>query len=331
MALLVSALLLSNSFAGLISAGILSGMNNVGSLHAWQWLFILEGLATALLGVLAYFFLPDYPGTTKWLTYEERVVAQGRLAVDAGSDELVSEDNAGDSIWLGLRWAASDYRVWLFAFLALSSAGSMAFAYFLPTLIKDLGFRSNTLVLLLTSPPYMFAFFWAIGMGFAADRFQKRSPYALFFSITAIAGTICQVALGEQQWARYAMNFLVCTGVFGLYTISYAWLSSTIAKPRIKRAVAIGISNTMANVSTLAGNYFFLDKFAPYYRQSWACILGLLSLGLLCILALRFSLQRANKRFDRLAAETDINDPIAMARLTEEEDRAVRNGFRYVT
>jgi MFS family permease len=43
MALLVCGILLSNAFAGLISAGILKGMAGVGRLHAWRWLFILEG------------------------------------------------------------------------------------------------------------------------------------------------------------------------------------------------------------------------------------------------------------------------------------------------
>lgn len=49
MALLICGLLLSNSFAGLISAGILSGMEGVGKLAPWRWLFILEGLATIVV------------------------------------------------------------------------------------------------------------------------------------------------------------------------------------------------------------------------------------------------------------------------------------------
>ncbi|KAF5594142.1 major facilitator superfamily transporter [Fusarium subglutinans] len=60
MALLVCGILLSNCFAGLISAGILSGMAGVGHLAAWRWLFILEGLATIVIGVVAFFLLPDY-------------------------------------------------------------------------------------------------------------------------------------------------------------------------------------------------------------------------------------------------------------------------------
>lgn len=76
MALLVSGLILSNAFAGLIAAGILSGMQGVGNLKAWQWLFILEALVTIAVALSAIFVLPDYPATTKWLTAEERNVAQ---------------------------------------------------------------------------------------------------------------------------------------------------------------------------------------------------------------------------------------------------------------
>lgn len=36
MALLICGILLSNAFAGLISAGILSGMDGVGNLESWQ-------------------------------------------------------------------------------------------------------------------------------------------------------------------------------------------------------------------------------------------------------------------------------------------------------
>jgi len=49
MALLVCGIVLSNAFAGLLSAGILSGMQGLGRLAPWRWLFILEGLATVIL------------------------------------------------------------------------------------------------------------------------------------------------------------------------------------------------------------------------------------------------------------------------------------------
>ena len=47
-------------------------------------------------------------------------------------------------------------------------------------------------------------------------------------------------------------------------------------------------------------------------------------------MSLHISLIKANKKFDKLEAETDIQDPIQLQRLTEVESRAVLSGFRYV-
>ena len=51
----------------------------------------------------------------------------------------------------------------------------------------------------------------------------------------------------------------------------------------------------------------------------------------ICLVALRLSLIRANNNFDKLEAETDIQDPSHLQRLNEVESRAVLSGFRYVT
>lgn len=95
--------------------------------------------------------LPDYPHTTKWLSEAERIVAQGRLSVDAGSEDAEGEENV--SIWSGISQSMKDVRVWLFACLQMATTASISYSHFFPTLIKQIGFRNNTQVLLLTSPP----------------------------------------------------------------------------------------------------------------------------------------------------------------------------------
>lgn len=330
MAMLICGLLLSNSFAGLISAGILSGMSGVGSLAAWRWLFILEGIVTIIVGTIAFFVLPDYPSTTKWLSEEEKIVAECRLAADAGSEETLAEGEGEVSIWTGLAWAIKDYRVWLFACLQMATTASISFSHFFPTLIQGLGFKNNTTVLLLTSPPYLFSFIWALSFAWDADKRQKRSPHAAISAVTAIAATVVTISLTDQQWARYAMTFFVCSGTFGIYSTTYTWLSSTIVRPPVKRAAAIGIANTLANTASLFANYFWLDKYEPYFRQSWACILAFQVLGLSCILTLRYLLKRSNSKFDKLTEQMDAHDEVAIRQLDEVSQRAVLNGFRYV-
>ncbi|KAI9930277.1 hypothetical protein AWENTII_003232 [Aspergillus wentii] len=329
MALMVCGLLLSNAFAGLISAGILTGMNGVGSIASWRWLFIIEGLATIVVGVTAMIVLPDFPGTTMWLTEEERMVAQGRLSDDAGATELLDEEKV--PLMRAIVWAAKDKRTWLFACLQMATTASISFSHFFPTLIKEIGFSNNTIVLLLTSPPYIVAFAWALSWAWVADRRQTRSIPAGLSQAVAILGCILLIFLSSSlQWPRYAMTFLVCSGTFGVYSTTYAWLSSTITQPPVKRAAAIGIANTSANAASLFANYFWLDQYEPNYQVSWGCILAFQGVGAVCILTLRFLLLRTNKKFDRLAAEMDRNDTIGIQRLDDEAKRAVLNDFRYV-
>ncbi|KAF3406287.1 hypothetical protein DPV78_001713 [Talaromyces pinophilus] len=123
---------------------------------------------------------------------------------------------------------------------------------------------------------------------------------------------------------------LVC-GIYTTYCVTYTWLSSTIARPPIKRAAAIGIANASAISAVPFGNYFWLDKYALTYAPSWGCIIAFGCISVVCLVSLRISLIKANKKFDKLEAETDIQDPIQLQRLTEVESRAVISEFRYVT
>lgn len=41
--------------------------------------FILEGIPAVIVGVLIWFFLPDYPETAKFLTQEERDFCNTRM------------------------------------------------------------------------------------------------------------------------------------------------------------------------------------------------------------------------------------------------------------
>ncbi|KFY11068.1 hypothetical protein V492_04697 [Pseudogymnoascus sp. VKM F-4246] len=329
MAFLISGLLLSNAFAGLISAGILSGMDGVGNMAAWRWLFILEGLATIAIAIVALVFLPDYPATTKWLSEEEAIVAQGRLAKDAGSEDVLDEEKV--SMLKGIKWALQDPRTWMFACLQMCASAAISYSHFFPTLISQLGFTNNTTTLLLTSPPYILAFLWSLGLALSADKMQTRSPHAAISMLVGIIGAILLIAVPIQyKYPRYAFTFLVASGSFGVYSSTYTWLSSTIIRPPVKRAAAIGIANTISNTAALFGGYFWLDIYSPAFRESWGCELAFMFLGLGCILTLRLVLQRANKAFDKLAAEIDPNDSVAMAALDDDSQRAVQNGFRYI-
>lgn len=73
-------------FSGYLQAGAYSGLDGVFGRQGWQWLFIVCGIISLPIAFLGYFFIPDFPETTRafYITKEEaerqckRLVAEGQ-------------------------------------------------------------------------------------------------------------------------------------------------------------------------------------------------------------------------------------------------------------
>lgn len=63
-------------------------MDNVAGYKAWRWIFILEGLATIVLAVIAKFIIVDWPESATFLTDDERALLLRRLAEDQGEAQM---------------------------------------------------------------------------------------------------------------------------------------------------------------------------------------------------------------------------------------------------
>jgi MFS transporter, ACS family, tartrate transporter len=120
------ATMLGNLASGLI----LDRMGGVAGLTGWQWLFILEGIPSVLLGISVLCLLPDGPRDAAWLTADERAWLEADRAA-----EDVRRLEAGGSEKLS---ALADVRVWILIGLYVSVAiGSNASGAYLPKLVRD--------------------------------------------------------------------------------------------------------------------------------------------------------------------------------------------------
>lgn len=129
--------ILATAFAGLIAAGVFSGMDDLAGLAGWQWLFILQGAVTFVVAVGAAFILPDDPLKTKWLTPEERQLAHSRV-----TDDTVGATHQTSTL-KGLKEAAKDPKLWLFAFMQHMHLAANGFKNFFPTAVETLGFGTT--------------------------------------------------------------------------------------------------------------------------------------------------------------------------------------------
>ncbi|CAF0856440.1 unnamed protein product [Rotaria sordida] len=80
-----SAAALAGAFGGVLAYGI-SKMGGVGGQEGWRWIFYLEGIATVVIGSLAFFLINDFPSDQpKFLTESECKRVTARLQNDAGA------------------------------------------------------------------------------------------------------------------------------------------------------------------------------------------------------------------------------------------------------
>jgi MFS family permease len=123
MALFMSAIPVSGLLGSPLSGWILNHFSaGQGGLAGWQWMFMLQGLPTVVLGGLAFFLLSDNFASARWLTPQERAVLEADQAVDAQSKPPTDRSplqavfkNPGCG---GLGWCTSVFRA---AFTPLTS------------------------------------------------------------------------------------------------------------------------------------------------------------------------------------------------------------------
>lgn len=84
--LFISASPLSAAFAGALAWAI-TKVGEGGAVSPWRLLFLVEGFPSVVVAVWAWSFVPDGPGTAKWLTPRERRVAVLRLRQEREEDD----------------------------------------------------------------------------------------------------------------------------------------------------------------------------------------------------------------------------------------------------
>ncbi|KAF4780709.1 major facilitator superfamily transporter [Colletotrichum scovillei] len=145
---------LSGAFSGLLAAAI-AEMDGVAGLEGWRWIFILEGLATVIMGVCCFFFLIDTPTLSKrWLEPEEIRYLELSIFIKSGGGGREEAGAGGKVNWRDLKMNLTNWRIYVQAyFLVCQSALSYGIKFTLPTITKAMGF-ANTQAQLLSAPPY---------------------------------------------------------------------------------------------------------------------------------------------------------------------------------
>ena len=168
MALFMSAIPLSGVLGGPFSGWILSHFSaGQGSLAAWQWLFLLQGVPTILLGIGLLFLLSDGIAQAPWLSGEQRSMLAQALIDDAKNQPTTVSDSFGAVL--------RNPGVWVLgAIYFCIQSGVYAINFWLPSIIKDSGLTNPNLIGWLSAIPYLAASVFMVVTGRSADARRER-------------------------------------------------------------------------------------------------------------------------------------------------------------
>ncbi|KAL2210608.1 MFS general substrate transporter [Sarocladium strictum] len=285
---------ISQAISGLLAAGILTNMDNLAGLHAWQWFLLLEGIVSVLVGVMAFWFIPNFPNNTGtyFLTEEESAMAQYRQTVSAGG---LSEDDEGDymgGIWTMLKDPISH----MFALIHFALIIAQSYKDFLPSIMATFGLSKIT-TYLVQAPPPIVAFLVTLLVSWNSGRVLEHGYHiivAIVFTAIGCAIMITTLNVG----ARYFSLFLLVTGPFVGLNLQISWETTVVPRPRTKRAALIAYANCVSSVSHWFSPYFFLRNQEPYYQTGGGAIIVGCGITVIGVLITKWWCNKKNKALE---------------------------------
>jgi ACS family tartrate transporter-like MFS transporter len=237
--LFLAAVPLANVVGSPIS-GLILDTEGILNLHGWQWLFLIEGVPSLVLGFCVLNFLPDRPAAASWLSTAEK---------DAVAAALARENRHTHSDFLPM---LRDARVWLLALPDFAIVlGLYGLNLWLPQIVKAMGY-SNTETSLVVSVPYIVSMVVMVLWGMSSDARGERILHIASAALLGALGLAAAALLHSTLGVLVALT-LAAAGIHAalsvFWTLPTAYLGGTAA------AGGIALINSISNTGGFFGPY----------------------------------------------------------------------------
>jgi MFS transporter, ACS family, tartrate transporter len=213
-------------------------------LAGWRWLFILEGVPAVTLGVIAWFFLTDWPREAKWLPVDEKAWLENTLAKERERKRFTRHYTALQ--------AMRDRQVIILTLIYFFGlTGVWSYNFWLPMVIRRASGLSDSASALLAGVPFVLAALAMHVVSWHSDKSGERRWHTagplLWLSIGVFAGVLF------VAYPVVSIAALVLAGA-----MQYGWQASFWAIPTdllsdSASAAAVGTVNCLGNLSGFFG------------------------------------------------------------------------------
>jgi len=213
-------------------------LDGVLSLRGWQWLFLLEGIPSVLLGVAAFRWLSNSPSQAAWLSPAQKQRVARLLAEDQAANGATGRHTFGA--------AMLDARVWLIGFMSfLIILGIYALSFWQPTILKSMGL-SVLQIGFYSVVPAVAGIAANIVVGRHSDRHKERRWHFALSAVVGAAGLALTTLFMHNAFAAVLCLALAAMGISAAFTVLWSVPGNFMSKS----AAAAGI----ALISTIGGS-----------------------------------------------------------------------------
>ncbi|KAG2221834.1 hypothetical protein INT45_003548, partial [Circinella minor] len=279
---------IGSSIRGLIAFGI-TQIPTSDAVNSWQWLFIIFGISSVLVGIFCLLILPNKPESALFLTKEERQLAVDRIIKDREISLA-----AYSWSWKQVVSVLTDWKLYFYFIIFVASAVSVSGGKMnLPEIIDEMGNWSKPVSLALTTPPHLIPCFTIYLFSWLSDKYLQRAYFVIGLYLILALGILLIMFVPEQHiGVRYFGVCLFIIGYNGSIPIRNAWAGDNFSG-LTRRAVAIGILFMGDSAGYFIGSQAYFDP--PQYIMGHTIALSCIALGIITVLGLRIILYIINK------------------------------------
>jgi ACS family tartrate transporter-like MFS transporter len=276
MAFFMTGVAISGVISNIVSGIIMDVMPGVAGLKGWQWLFVLEGIPSILVGFFVWWYLPDGPKSAKWLSDAER----GELSERLGREDAYRHKHQGGNMLRALQ----DWRVWLLVvayFTVAVGTNTAAFSFAKMVKIRFHEFSESQKGFLVALPS-LCALGLMLVLGRLSDLTKMRRT---MFAVAGIIGALGWLGViflhqpwplpalekgvspslsPEQMDTRWLFLGALCLAQAGMISmIPTFWVLPTSFLTGTAAAAGIALINSLGNLGGLVGSSIF-DELGHY-------------------------------------------------------------------
>lgn len=280
-ALFLISIPLTNACSAPVSTAIMS-LDGGAGLAGWQWLFVVEGLASAVVGVLALKFLVDRPADATWLPFAQRHALQQQL--DRERDTVVSGPGRHAS-WRSL--LSPTVLLLSVSYIGINLQLNTA-AFWFPQVFHRL-LTSPVAVAVATSTPFLAGAVAMYAWGRHSDRSGRRVAHIVAAVVVSAAGWAAAGLTGSAAVTIIALSVAMAGGFSAMtifWTLPPRLLTGSAAAAGIAMISAIGTLGS-AGAATIVG---VLRQGSADFGSSFLFVAAVILVCPAILLALRFRL-----------------------------------------